>query len=131
MAVIGPNNFPLAFNGISGGDFAAAVAAGNPVIVKGHANHPRTTRLLAEAAFEDLHASEASPVPKALVQLVYHIEPRTGLKLAAHPAVAATAFTFFWLMVRIRGPAGLGNAAIPLLDNGFPGNAIGHLLEHV
>src|SRR5207302_4903317 len=26
VVVIGPNNFPLAFNGISGGDFAAAVA---------------------------------------------------------------------------------------------------------
>jgi len=90
VVVIGPNNFPLAFNGISGGDFAAAVAAGNPVIAKGHPNHPRTTRLLAEAAFEAL---QASAVPKALVQLVYHIEPRTGLKLVAHPAVAATAFT--------------------------------------
>jgi 2,5-dioxopentanoate dehydrogenase len=90
VVVIGPNNFPLAFNGISGGDFAAAVAAGNPVIVKGHPNHPRTTRLLAEAALEAL---QASPVPKALVQLVYHIEPRSGLRLVAHPAVAATAFT--------------------------------------
>ena len=90
VVVIGPNNFPLAFNGISGGDFAAAVAAGNPVIVKGHPNHPRTTRLLAEAAFEAL---QASGVPKALVQLVYHMAPRTGLRLVAHPAVAATAFT--------------------------------------
>ena len=90
VVVIGPNNFPLAFNGVSGGDFAAAVAAGNPVIVKGHPNHPRTTRLLAEAAFEAL---QASGVPKALVQLVYHISPRNGLRLVAHPAVAATAFT--------------------------------------
>lgn len=43
VAVFGPNNFPLAFNSISGGDFAAAVAAGNPVIAKGHSSHPRTT----------------------------------------------------------------------------------------
>ena len=28
VVVFGPNNFPYAFNGISGGDFAAAVAAG-------------------------------------------------------------------------------------------------------
>ena len=90
VVVIGPNNFPLAFNGISGGDFAAAVAAGNPVIVKGHPNHPRTTRLLAEAAHDAL---QASAVPKALVQLVYHVQPRSGLRLVAHPAVAATAFT--------------------------------------
>jgi alpha-ketoglutaric semialdehyde dehydrogenase len=90
VVVIGPNNFPLAFNGISGGDFAAAVAAGNPVIVKGHPNHPRTTRLLAEAAHEAL---AASGVPKALVQLVYHFAPEDGLRLVAAPEVAATAFT--------------------------------------
>src|SRR5207237_7634507 len=49
VVVFGPNNFPFAFNGISGGDFAAAVAAGNPVIAKGHSSHPGTTRLFAEA----------------------------------------------------------------------------------
>jgi NADP-dependent aldehyde dehydrogenase len=47
VVVFGPNNFPFAFNGISGGDFAAAVAAGNPVIAKGHSSHPGTTRLFA------------------------------------------------------------------------------------
>ncbi len=40
VVVFGPNNFPFAFNGISGGRFAAAVAAGNPVIAKGHSSHP-------------------------------------------------------------------------------------------
>ncbi len=51
VAVFGPNNFPFAFNGIMGGDFAAAVAAGNPVIGKGqpesprHDAHPRRGRL--------------------------------------------------------------------------------------
>src|ERR1700761_1059450 len=35
VLVFGPNNFPLAFNGISGGDFVAAIAAGNPVIAEG------------------------------------------------------------------------------------------------
>jgi NADP-dependent aldehyde dehydrogenase len=50
VLVIGPNNFPFAFNGIAGGDFAAALAAGNPVIAKGHPSHPATTRRLAELA---------------------------------------------------------------------------------
>src|SRR5690348_10420966 len=50
VVVFGPNHFPLAFNGISGGDFAAAVAAGNPVTAKGHSSHPGTTRLFAEEA---------------------------------------------------------------------------------
>src|SRR5690606_27883097 len=48
VVVFGPNNFPYAFNGISGGDFAAAIAAGNPVIAKAHPAHPRTSVLLAE-----------------------------------------------------------------------------------
>ncbi len=47
--VFGPNNFPFAFNSVAGSDFASAVAAGNPVIAKGHSSHPGTTRLFAEA----------------------------------------------------------------------------------
>ena len=50
VIVIGPNNFPFAFNGVSGGDFAAAIAAGNPVIAKAHPLHPYTSRLMAEEA---------------------------------------------------------------------------------
>ena len=50
VVIFGPNNFPLAFNAISGGDFAAAIAAGNPVIAKAHPGHLSTSRLLAEAA---------------------------------------------------------------------------------
>ena len=34
ICVFGPNNFPFAFGSLSGGDFAAAIAAGNPVIGK-------------------------------------------------------------------------------------------------
>src|SRR4029078_10239386 len=47
VCVFGPNNFPFAFNSAAGGDFAAALAAGNPVIAKGHSSHPGTTRLVA------------------------------------------------------------------------------------
>ncbi|HUG89515.1 MAG TPA: aldehyde dehydrogenase family protein, partial [Planctomycetaceae bacterium] len=50
VAVFGPNNFPFAFNSMAGGDFAAAVAAGNPVIAKGHSAHPGTTQLFAVEA---------------------------------------------------------------------------------
>ncbi|HSM55923.1 MAG TPA: aldehyde dehydrogenase (NADP(+)) [Candidatus Sulfomarinibacteraceae bacterium] len=90
VVVMGPNNFPLAFNAISGGDFAAAIAAGNPVIAKAHPGHPTTTRLLAEAACEALQESDAPP---AMVQLFYHIEPEDGLRLVADDRVKATAFT--------------------------------------
>ena len=50
VLVFGPNNFPFAFNSVAGGDFVAALAAGNPVIAKANSSHPGTTRLLAEEA---------------------------------------------------------------------------------
>jgi NADP-dependent aldehyde dehydrogenase len=90
VAVFGPNNFPLAFNAIAGGDFAAAIAAGNPVIAKAHPGHPATTRLLAKAAWKALRDSG---LPKALCQLIYHLPESEGFKLVAHPALGAAAFT--------------------------------------
>ena len=42
VLVFGPNNFPLAYHGIAGSDFASAIAARNPVIATGHPNHPGT-----------------------------------------------------------------------------------------
>ncbi|HEY0714020.1 MAG TPA: aldehyde dehydrogenase family protein, partial [Polyangia bacterium] len=50
VSVFGPNNFPFAFNSIAGGDFVAAIAAGNAVIAKANTSHPGTTRLFAEHA---------------------------------------------------------------------------------
>lgn len=88
--VIGPNNFPLAFNGISGGDFAAAIAAGNPVIVKSHPAHPNTTYLLAELASQCLKGSE---LPAATVQLLYHMSSEDGLRIARDSRLGAVAFT--------------------------------------
>ena len=88
--VIGPNNFPFAFHGVAGGDFAAAVAAGCPVIAKAHPNHPHTSKLLAEAAHE---AVRASALPDAWVQLFYDCDHADGAKLAADPRVGAVAFT--------------------------------------
>lgn len=90
VAVFGPNNFPFAFNGIMGGDFAAAIAAGNPVIGKANPSHPGTTRLLAEAAFD---AVKAGGLPPATVQLIYRVPGELGLKLVAHPLIGATGFT--------------------------------------
>ena len=90
VVVFGPNNFPFAFNGIMGGDFAAAIAAGNPVIGKANPSHPGTTRLLAEAAFD---AVKAAGLPLATVQLIYRVPGDLGLKLVAHPLIGATGFT--------------------------------------
>jgi alpha-ketoglutaric semialdehyde dehydrogenase len=90
VVVFGPNNFPFAFNGISGGDFAAAIAAGNPVIAKAHPLHPNTTRLLAEQA---LKAVEQAGLPPATVQLIYNISNENGLKLVSDPRIGAVGFT--------------------------------------
>jgi NADP-dependent aldehyde dehydrogenase len=90
VAVFGPNNFPCAFNSIAGGDFAAAVAAGNPVIAKGHSSHPGTTRLFAEAAHE---AAEATGMPAGFVQLIYRTSHKDGERLVSHPLIGATGYT--------------------------------------
>lgn len=90
VVVFGPNNFPYAYNGMAGGDFASAIAAGNPVIGKGHSSHPGTTRLLAEAAHQ---ASTDTRMPHGFVQLIYRTGHSDGVKLASHPAVGAIGYT--------------------------------------
>jgi len=90
VAVFGPNNFPLAFNGISGGDFAAAIAAGNPVIAKAHSSHPRTSQLLAEEA---LAAVQEVGLPPATVQMIYRTAHEDGSYLVSHPLIGATGYT--------------------------------------
>jgi len=90
VVVLGPNNFPLAFNSVAGGDFAAAIAAGNPVIAKANSSHPGTTRLLAEAAWEAL---QRSGMPPASVQLLYRLAHEDGERLVADRRVGATAYT--------------------------------------
>jgi NADP-dependent aldehyde dehydrogenase len=90
VVVIGPNNFPFAYSGAAGGDFAAAIAAGNPVIAKAHPLHPGTTQMLAREA----HAAVAEAgLPAATVQMLYHVEPDSGLRLVADPRIGAAAFT--------------------------------------
>src|SRR4029078_10533486 len=53
VPVFGASNFPFAF-GACGGDTASALAAGNPVIVKGHPSHPGTSELFAAAVLAAL-----------------------------------------------------------------------------
>jgi 2,5-dioxopentanoate dehydrogenase len=90
VVIFGPNNFPFAFNPIAGGDLTAAVAAGCPVIAKGHPLHPATTEMLAQCAREALSATK---LPKATVQLLYHVGNEDGLRLVSDPRVGAVSFT--------------------------------------
>jgi alpha-ketoglutaric semialdehyde dehydrogenase len=88
--VFGPNNFPFAFNSIAGGDFVAAIAAGNPVIAKANSSHPGTTRLLAEEAFQ---AVIESGLPPATVQLIYRTGHADGERLVADARTGSVGYT--------------------------------------
>ena len=90
VLAIGPNNFPFAFNGVAGGDFAAAIAAGNPVIAKAHPCHPRTTQLMAEEA---LAAVTETGLPPATVQMIYRTSRDDGLRMVADKRLGAVGFT--------------------------------------
>jgi NADP-dependent aldehyde dehydrogenase len=90
VCVFGPNNFPFAFGSVSGGDFAAAIAAGNPVIGKANSSHPGTTRLFAEAALDAVHFAG---MPEASVQLIYRVSHQDGEHLVSDARLGATAYT--------------------------------------
>ena len=90
VSVFGPNNFPFAFNSVGGGDFAAAIAAGNPVVSKANSSHPGTTRLLAEEAHL---AAKETDMPAATVQLIYRTDHEVGKQLVSHPLIGATGYT--------------------------------------
>ena len=90
VCVFGPNNFPFAFGSASGGDFAAAIAAGNPVIAKANSSHPGTTKLFAEAALE---AVLETGMPAGTIQMIYRTSHSIGEQLVADDRVGATGYT--------------------------------------
>ena len=89
VAVFGASNFPLAFS-TAGGDTAAALAAGCPVVVKGHGAHPGTGEIVAEA----IHAAvEKCGMPKGTFSLVQGGNRQVGQSLVQHPLIKAVGFT--------------------------------------
>jgi len=90
VCVFGPNNFPFAFGSASGGDFAAAIAAGNPVIAKANSSHPGATELFAAAAHD---AARETDMPAGVVQLLYRTSHPTGEQLVTDPRLGATGYT--------------------------------------
>ncbi|WP_327357023.1 aldehyde dehydrogenase (NADP(+)) [Streptomyces sp. NBC_01304] len=87
VAVYAASNFPLAFS-VPGGDTASALAAGCPVVVKAHPDHPATSELCVDA----LHrAAVRLELPAEVVQLVHGFD--AGVELVRHPLVAAAGFT--------------------------------------
>ncbi|HVZ99320.1 MAG TPA: aldehyde dehydrogenase (NADP(+)) [Caulobacterales bacterium] len=89
VAVFGASNFPLAFS-VAGGDTAAALAAGCPVVFKGHPAHPGVSEIVARAI---LAAAAAEPLPDGVFSLLSGPANELGAALAADQHIAAVAFT--------------------------------------
>jgi alpha-ketoglutaric semialdehyde dehydrogenase len=90
VCVFGPNNFPFAFNSIAGGDFAAALAAGNPVIGKANSCHPATTKRFAGLVKS---AIDSCGMPASIVQLVYRTSHVDGERMVSDPRLGAVGYT--------------------------------------
>ena len=89
VAVFGASNFPLAFS-TAGGDTASALAAGCPVVVKGHPAHPGTDTMVAEAV---LRAAERTDMPEGVFGHVRGPGNDLGEALVRDPRIAAVGFT--------------------------------------
>ncbi|WMT88481.1 aldehyde dehydrogenase (NADP(+)) [Pelagibacterium sp. 26DY04] len=89
VAVFGASNFPLAFS-TAGGDTAAALAAGCPVVVKGHSAHPGTGEIVAEA----IHAARQKlNLHPGVFSLIQGGNREVGGSLVQHPLIKAVGFT--------------------------------------
>jgi 2,5-dioxopentanoate dehydrogenase len=89
VAVFGASNFPLAFS-VAGGDSAAALAAGCPVVVKGHPAHPGTGELVARAVRE---AVAKCGLPAGTFSYLPGTTHALGAALVADPRIRAVGFT--------------------------------------
>ena len=89
VAVFGASNFPLAYS-VAGGDTAAALAVGCPVIVKAHPAHPGTSELVGRVIQEAVAASNFSP---GVFSLLFDAGNDVALALVRHPRIKAGAFT--------------------------------------
>ncbi|MFN4361939.1 MAG: aldehyde dehydrogenase (NADP(+)) [Hylemonella sp.] len=89
VAMYAASNFPFAFS-VLGGDTASALAAGCPVVIKGHPGHPQLTRKTWDMIQQVLAAQN---LPAGLVGLVQGASNEVGVQLVRHPAIAAAAFT--------------------------------------
>ncbi|QTX05542.1 aldehyde dehydrogenase (NADP(+)) [Agromyces archimandritae] len=81
------SNFPFAFS-VAGGDTASALAAGCPVILKGHSGHPELSRRTAEVVADAL---AGAGMPAGTFQLVTGQE--AGVAVLKDARVKAGSFT--------------------------------------
>src|SRR5262245_35241430 len=89
VAVFCASNFPLAFS-VAGGDTAAALAAGCPVVVKAHRAHPGTAELVGLAVSEAVRECD---LPEGIFSLLFGKGEEIGMQLVRHPLIKAGGFT--------------------------------------
>ncbi|MCB0497478.1 MAG: aldehyde dehydrogenase (NADP(+)) [Cyclobacteriaceae bacterium] len=89
VVVFGASNFPLAYS-VAGGDTAAALAAGCPVLVKAHPGHPGTSALVGEAIIK---AAKKHNMPDGVFSLLFDNGFAVGQALVGHPHATAVGFT--------------------------------------
>jgi acyl-CoA reductase-like NAD-dependent aldehyde dehydrogenase len=89
VAMFSASNFPFAFS-VLGGDTASALAAGCPVVVKGHPGHPRLTRATVDLACQVV---QSQGLPAGVLTLVDGEGIEVGQALVDHPNISAVAFT--------------------------------------
>ena len=94
VAVFAASNFPFAF-GVPGGDTASALAAGCPVVVKGHPAQPRLSVRLAGILAA---AAEAAGAPEGTFTFVDaesagEDAAALSIELVGNPAIKAVGFT--------------------------------------
>jgi NADP-dependent aldehyde dehydrogenase len=89
VVVFGASNFPLAYS-TAGGDTAAALASGCPVLVKSHPMHAGTGELIASAIIK---AAKKTGMPNGIFSNLNSSGIEVGQQLVAHPKVKAVGFT--------------------------------------
>jgi NADP-dependent aldehyde dehydrogenase len=89
VVVFGASNFPLAYS-TAGGDTAAALASGCPVLVKSHPMHAGTGELIASAIIK---AAKKTGMPNGVFSNLNSSGIEVGQQLVAHPKVKAVGFT--------------------------------------
>lgn len=89
VAVFGASNFPLAFS-TAGGDTAAALAAGCPVVVKGHSAHPGVSDIVSQAFHAAIKKCGTHP---GVFSQIQGGNRAVGQTLVQHPLIKAVGFT--------------------------------------
>jgi 2,5-dioxopentanoate dehydrogenase len=89
IVIFGASNFPLAFS-VPGGDTAAALAVGCPVIHKAHPAHPGTAALVARVIDDSVRDCG---LPAGVFSMLFDSGHAIATALVQHPLIKGAAFT--------------------------------------